>query len=683
MSHHEPAPSLRYTKIAEEVIRAEGLDWQKIDPDPKQIPSEVQIKQRIRTEYPTQAKEILRKINEQTKIKNHNDAEKENLKIDTLGNFILALDQDILQVFADEQQNGWIKYLDNGQTQFCQIQSQQFSDYIRIKTFEYTDAPKENWVQATINHYDSRSRRTEIKHLYLRHANNTEGILIQTKPVEAIQITQKGDRKIITDCTDFRNLSHQKNIIVAEKTNLDEYDKLKELLNFKSENETELFLDLLPAYFLPNISKPIALVRGPPGSGKTFFCKLLKQLIDPSISTEGLAFPKNDGDWIVQTRQHAFLFYDNLRNLNTYQQDALCRLVTGHSVEQRTLYTNFGTSHAYIKGTGAINSIDLSNLQSDLLDRSIIFDLERIPNEQRISEAKFWDQFNAIAPKVRTCIINILSDALPILSDTDTAGILRLSDFERAIIACGIARGRKRDDIIAALQIKGLLQQDESLLHNPIADPLLQFMEDKTEWTGSSKELLRELTAQEYPNESKPSDDFPKTPEKLSNEIMKISYILKYNGLEIERLPRKTRARLWQIRKFANQPSQPSQPSYKGDLSTTRKDDSSRNQTVIQKPTVTLETQKSDSYDSSMTVQETKPSYILLDDKNCKGDSMTVKSLEVIKTSELLDRIKRLDDGSGVDYDLIVSCAGEDVVVNALANGDIFQPKAGRLKVLE
>jgi len=59
----------------------------------------------------------------------------------------------------------------------------------------------------------------------------------------------------------------------------------------------------------------------------------------------------------------------------------------------------------------------------------------------------------------------------------------------------------------------------------------------------------------------------------------------------------------------------------------------------------------------------------------------------VEKTQSVFDLIKKLDKGEGADFDEVVESYGltdgEDIIKNLLKEGEIFEIKSGRLKVLE
>ncbi len=54
------------------------------------------------------------------------------------------------------------------------------------------------------------------------------------------------------------------------------------------------------------------------------------------------------------------------------------------------------------------------------------------------------------------------------------------------------------------------------------------------------------------------------------------------------------------------------------------------------------------------------------------------------RTESIIDKIKELDDGSGADYEAIMKfVSDEKILSNLILNGEIFEIKPGKLKVLD
>lgn len=80
--------------------------------------------------------------------------------------------------------------------------------------------------------------------------------------------------------------------------------------------------------------------------------------------------------------------------------------------------------------------------------------------------------------------------------------------------------------------------------------------------------------------------------------------------------------------------------------------------------------------------QEIKEDIVENEEKISEGDLEEVKD----ETEDIISSIRNLDKGDGADYTEVVSSSGkkaEEMISNLLKNGDIFELRPGKLKVLE
>ena len=77
-----------------------------------------------------------------------------------------------------------------------------------------------------------------------------------------------------------------------------------------------------------------------------------------------------------------FVTLDNLSNIRRNVSDTIARAVTGGSVTKRALYHNTKEIVIDIKALVAMNGVSLIAKESDLLDRSLILELDRISSKE-------------------------------------------------------------------------------------------------------------------------------------------------------------------------------------------------------------------------------------------------------------------------------------------------------------
>lgn len=411
---------------------------------------------------------------------------------------IEILRERIIVNFPDETGEAWIQYLDEGKRRFAAVECTTFRDWVRVSLDCMTGAPRGSWVDEIVQLFAAEARRERPHQLHLRSANINGTWFFQLDEEQTLRIAE-GELQIIPSLPIFRQFRHQAPLDVDLNASMEDLGRLTRYLRFADEWEAQLFLSTIPAYAVPGIARPAQLCRGPPGSGKSTLGRLTKLLMDPAIAFfKGTPFPKNEGDWFVLSRQHAFILLDNLGGLSREEQDEICRTVTGRTVEKRKLYTDGEVVSASIQAVVLLNAIDLGGLASDFLDRAIIWDLQRIPDEARVPEELFWQQLREDLPKIRGAIFQVLAKAQVLAKQVKAPEDFRLADFARYAAACAAARGENPDLFARNLSFKADLQKDEGLEQSRLTEPLLTFMESRDKWTGSPEELLRELTRQEF-----------------------------------------------------------------------------------------------------------------------------------------------------------------------------------------
>lgn len=437
-----------------------------------------------------------------------------------------AVRDEIIESFPDETGEGWAYYRDGSRKRLESVEGERFKDYVRITVNELARQPREGWVEPIVKLCASEARRGRKRKLHLRQATTQEGaFVLQLSPEKAVVVAP--DRLEVIDAPPiFRNFSHQLDLDVDLTASVEDLNLLDRYTHFASREEAGLFKDVIAAYFVPGIAKPIQMFRGPPGAAKSTSCRLIKTLIDPSASMRlGIPYPANEGDWQVVGRKHLVIFLDNLGYLEKTWQDELCRVVTGKSIEKRKLYTDSDSVSDEIKAIPVVNAIDLTNLNSDLLDRAIIWELLRITDDQRIPEEEMNRALERDLPRIRGAMLKVLQRAMTIVKDIEAPN-LRLKDFARWAAACAQARGTSADEFAAQLHLKVELQADESIAQNQLTAPLASFMERRTHWEGSAKMLLDQLTEQEYGTGGKVPKEWFHTPVALGMALKRIQHLL-------------------------------------------------------------------------------------------------------------------------------------------------------------
>ena len=164
-------------------------------------------------------------------------------------------------------------------------------------------------------------------------------------------------------------------------------DGLLSLVNLKTERDRRLFTAYLVTVPLPHVGRPILSASGPMGSGKTTAGRSVKRLWDPT-APETVRYDPRD---FLQKAGHCYVpMLDNLSTLPDSAADTLCRLVTGEADSKRKLYTDDEDVIIELRRAVILNGINAPTDRGDVLDRSLVVELERIPDRDRRTEEEMW-----------------------------------------------------------------------------------------------------------------------------------------------------------------------------------------------------------------------------------------------------------------------------------------------------
>jgi hypothetical protein len=203
-------------------------------------------------------------------------------------------------------------------------------------------------------------------------------------------------------------------------------DVLDGLVNLKSERDRRLFKAYLVTLPLEHVGRPIFNASGAMGSGKTTIQRLIKRLLDPT-APETVRFDPRD---FLQKAMHAYIvMLDNQNTIPEWASDALCRLVTGEADSKRRLYTDDEDFIIELRRAALLNGINVPTERGDVLDRSLVVELERIPDGERKTEERIWELFAREHPGLLGALFDTLSEAIALKASLKLSRRPRLADW--------------------------------------------------------------------------------------------------------------------------------------------------------------------------------------------------------------------------------------------------------------
>lgn len=312
--------------------------------------------------------------------------------------------------------------------------------------------------------------------------------------------------------------------------------KLKNFLNVDDKN-----LILISAWlvncFRPDYPFPILILSGEQGTAKSTASKVLRELVDPSI-TPFRSSPRDERDLVIAATNSWICAFDNLSIIPNWLSDALCRISTGGGFATRTLYENDEETIFAAKRPIILNGIgDITN-RSDLLDRALLVKLETIPKDKRKPEREFWTEFEQEKTSIFSALVEAVSFALSNIENISFSELPRMADFALWATAAEQALGLNADDFIKAYTQNRENAHAIVLEDSILAEVLQEFCEAGATDDGYKRDniLLKDFLAElkVKAGEKRSADKkFPKSPKGLRNTIERINPNLREIGIFI------------------------------------------------------------------------------------------------------------------------------------------------------
>ena len=333
---------------------------------------------------------------------------------------------------------------------------------------------------------------------------------------QAVRITPQGwsienDPPIL-----FRRFSHTEAQVTPVSGG-----NVRDVFNFVNISDREqqiLFAVYLVSCFLPGFAHPMPYVYGPQGSAKSTLSKVVRKLVDPS-KIEVISLTNNPEQLAQQLNHHHLVFYDNVSYIKGDVADLLSRAITGSGFSKRVNYSDDDDFIFNVQVNVGINGINLSVAHKpDLLERSILFELERMEDSGRKEEHELMAAFAEAQPRIFGAILDTVAKALALKPSISVPSLPRMADF--ALYGCAIAEalGYGQDEFLDAYRANIASQTEEVINNDSTAVLLVKFMRNQDEWTGSYTDLLNALKREEL-DSMRPDMTLPKNAAALSRKL--------------------------------------------------------------------------------------------------------------------------------------------------------------------
>lgn len=368
--------------------------------------------------------------------------------------------------------------------------------------------------------------------LYIRMATCDGDFWLDLGNTKAVRI-MPGNWEIVSDPPIlFRSFPDQLPIPDPVKGG-DPWQVLK-FMNLPDRDSELLMMCLLGTSLVPGISNPILVLHGVEGSAKSTTMEVMKNLLDPTNVCLHHGVP-DQREFFLAASHNRILFYNNETKLPEWLSNALCIAVDGGAMSGRLYFTNTQLYVLKFKPIVGVNGIPLVAELPDLIDRSLIFELNRIKSDRSIEPEEFWRDFEIAQPSILGGLLDVVAQARLIYPSLKPRKLKRMASFRRWGAAVAKALGTDPGEFLSAYDRNRARQKEYAIEANPFALTIMEFIgEGRTEWQGIMSQLLKELKSIAVNMGIDLRDAaWPKSPNKASRELTKVKEILRANGIEV------------------------------------------------------------------------------------------------------------------------------------------------------
>ena len=442
---------------------------------------------------------------------------------------------DKLDIYKNSMDEVYVKVNINEQIKHLKVDSYLFKQWISLEYNNTTKKmPSAENISKAINLLKARGMLLEPVIIGQRciAKDNTIYYDLANSKGEIVKIDTNG--WIIT--TDSECIFDSNTIMKAQvrPVKFNDLNILDKYFRYKDANHLVLQKVALVSSFIDDIQRPISLLHGDKGSAKTSSMKLIRNIVDPSV-VPITSLPRSTDDLAVALTNQYLICFDNIDKISNDISDLLCTAVTGGGYAKRKLYTDSEQHVMNFKKCIVLNGINVVATKSDLLDRCILMELDRIPSNERIGEYELDKMIEEDMPKILGAIFTTISKAMNKYKEIELKNLGRLADFTKWGYSIAEVSGIGGETFLNAYLNNQKDSNYEAILSNPVGAAIVKLNRSNSKWEGTPTELLRQLTdIAESENINTSISGWPKAANSLSRRLNEIKSNLKDIGIDIE-----------------------------------------------------------------------------------------------------------------------------------------------------
>ncbi|WP_206155024.1 hypothetical protein [Clostridium muellerianum] len=444
------------------------------------------------------------------------------------------------KLFCDDIEEKYAAVNVNGHIEVYKIGSKKFKMWLTKKYYDETGkAPSSDAMNQALGVFEMKAMYEGDERTLARRCTKHEGKYyydLADSNWRNVEISKDGWR-IVDDAPILfvRNKNMKSQVLPVQYDDLSILDKH---YRYKNKEDAILHKVNMVTKFIPDIAHPIDVIHGEKGASKTTSMKKDRSIVDPAVR-DVVSMPTSKEDLALILSNNYMPCFDNLDNITAEKSDMLCMAATGGGFSKRTLFTDDDETILYFKEPVSLNGINVVATRADLLDRSILLELERIPPEERKEEKVIWEEFEKDKPKILGGIFTTLSKAMTIYDSVELDRMGRMADFTRWGYAVAEAASIGGEAFLDAYLNNQSRANEEAVESNPVAAAVIKLMNDTNRWDGTVGRLLGELNRiAEKESINVHSKLWAKEPNVLSRRLKEVKSNLELLGIYYTIRPR-------------------------------------------------------------------------------------------------------------------------------------------------
>jgi len=435
-----------------------------------------------------------------------------------------------VELFHTADQMAFAAFRIHDHREIYPVKSSDFRRWLRNGFFdEKKSAPSSEAMTSSVATIDALAVRKGEEHdVHLRVAELDGNYYLDLCDAawRAVEITPEGWRILSEPPVRFRRKSGM--LPLPTPVPGGSIDLLRPFLNINGDDDFVLLVSYLLAALSPRGPYPVLAITGSHGGTKSTLAELQRLLVDPNSATLR-TLPREERELFIQSRNAHLLCFNNVSAIPAFISDCLCCLADGSGHSVRSLFTDddevlFSGAHPIV-----LNGIEDFIVRPDLADRTITVTLQEITEEKRREKSELLAKFDEARPLILGALLDAMAHGLRRLPDLRLARLPRLADFATWATACETACfesgafisafERNREDAV-----RTVLEADA------VALAVLEFMEARTDWSGTATELLGCLGVVVGEVKAK-AKDWPKAAHILSGRLRRAAPFLRKRGI--------------------------------------------------------------------------------------------------------------------------------------------------------